>query len=197
MTRTGEGMDIWEVYDQYSQKVRKFILAIVRDEWAADDLTQETFLKIQINLQGLKEPSKISPWLFQIAHNLCLDYFRKRKTEVWDDEGLLKALEQPASENVLAKMEQCRMSSCVQDQMDLLPDPFRMVLVLYDLMEFSHQEIAQILDISVQNVKVRLHRARKKFKDILEEKCNFEKDDRNILVCIPVQCDSIKREGLK
>lgn len=54
------------------------------------------------------------------------------------------------------------------------------------LMEFSHQEIAEILEISVENVKVRLHRARKKLKTILEETCRFEVDDRNVLVCDPV-----------
>jgi RNA polymerase sigma-70 factor (ECF subfamily) len=53
-------------------------------------------------------------------------------------------------------------------------------------MEFSHQEIADILDISVENVKVRLHRARKKLKAILEEECRFEVDDRNVLICDPV-----------
>ena len=52
-------------------------------------------------------------------------------------------------------------------------------------MEFSHQEMAEILGITVENVKVRLHRARKKLKAILEEKCTFEKDERNVLVCDP------------
>jgi RNA polymerase sigma-70 factor (ECF subfamily) len=50
-------------------------------------------------------------------------------------------------------------------------------------MDFSHQEIAEILDISVENVKVRLHRARKKLKTILEENCQFEVDERNVLIC--------------
>jgi hypothetical protein len=53
-------------------------------------------------------------------------------------------------------------------------------------MEFSHQEIADILGITVKNVKVRLHRARKKLKSILEQKCSFERDERNVLVCLPV-----------
>jgi RNA polymerase sigma-70 factor (ECF subfamily) len=52
-------------------------------------------------------------------------------------------------------------------------------------MEFSHQEIADILGITVKNVKVRLHRARKRLKTILEEKCAFERDERNVLICIP------------
>jgi RNA polymerase sigma-70 factor (ECF subfamily) len=53
-------------------------------------------------------------------------------------------------------------------------------------MECSHQEIADILGITVASVKVRLHRARKKLKPILEEKCAFERDERDVLVCTPI-----------
>ena len=83
------------------------------------------------------------------------------------------------------EFEQHRMGECVQDKIRLLPESYQTVLVLFDLMEFSHQEIAEILDISIENVKVRLHRARKKLKAILEENCKFEIDERNVLICDP------------
>jgi RNA polymerase sigma-70 factor (ECF subfamily) len=84
------------------------------------------------------------------------------------------------------EFEQHQMGECVQDKVRLLPESYQTVLVLFDLMEFSHQEIAEILEISVENVKVRLHRARKKLKTILEEECRFELDERNVLICDPV-----------
>jgi RNA polymerase sigma-70 factor (ECF subfamily) len=77
------------------------------------------------------------------------------------------------------------MGECVQDQVNLLPESLRTVLVFYDRMEFNHQEIAEILGITVKNVKIRLHRARKRLKPILEERCTFERDERNVLVCVP------------
>ena len=83
------------------------------------------------------------------------------------------------------------MSRCVQDQLHLLPEAQRSVILFADVMDFSHQEIANILGLTVENVKVRLHRARKKFKAILEEKCTFEVDERNVLVCDPVD----RKEG--
>jgi RNA polymerase sigma-70 factor (ECF subfamily) len=83
------------------------------------------------------------------------------------------------------ELEQRQMGECVQNQINLLPETLRTVLILYDIMEFSHQEISDILGVTVENVKVRLHRARKKLKSILEQKCNFERDERNVLVCIP------------
>ena len=87
------------------------------------------------------------------------------------------------------------MGECVQNQIDLLPQSLRAVLVLFDLMELNHQEIADTLGISIENVKVRLHRARKKLKTILKEKCTFEKDERNVLVCNPIDCGPKECKG--
>jgi DNA-directed RNA polymerase specialized sigma24 family protein len=88
--------------------------------------------------------------------------------------------------DIQKELEQRQMGECVQIQMNLLPESSRTVLALSDFMEFNHQEIADILGITVKNVKVRLHRARKKLKTILEEKCSFERDERNVLVCLPI-----------
>ena len=78
-----------------------------------------------------------------------------------------------------------RCRQCVQVEIDRLPESLRTVLFLSDVMEFSHREIAEVVGITVENVKVRLHRARKKLKELLEQKCTFETDERNVLVCEP------------
>jgi len=179
-------MEFLEIYDQFYHRVRKFILASVKDGSVADDLIQETFLRIQNNIESVREPSKISSWIFSIAHHLCQDHFRSlqkfsfREEEI-QEEGV--ALDEAP---VQKKMEQSEMSRCVQDQLNLLPESLRSVIIFADIMDFTHQEIADILGLSVENVKVRLHRGRKKFKAILEEKCTFEVDERNVLVCDPV-----------
>ncbi|MGO8988063.1 MAG: RNA polymerase sigma factor [bacterium] len=191
-------MEFWEIYDPYYAKVRKFILAIVKDPWTADDLIQETFLRVQENLGTLKDPSKLSSWIYRIAYNLCQDHFRqgkagrrKESTGLQQAEGLEQALIQEGF--VQKELEQREMGRCVQNQIDLLPEPLRAVLVLFDIMECSHQEIADILGITVTNVKVGLHRAREKLKPILEEKCAFERDERNVLVCTPIDHGSKER----
>lgn len=184
-------MEFWAIYDQYYAKVRKFILALVRDEWVADDLIQETFLRVQQNLEGLRDFSKLSSWIFRIAYNLCQDHFRQlkfaRKEERIDQEGMEEFKEALIQKepDIQKKLEQRQMGECVQNQINLLPESLRTVLVLSDIMEFSHQEIADISGITAKNVKVRLHRARKKLKSILEERCSFERDERNVLVCNP------------
>lgn len=180
-------MDFFEVYDRYYDRVRRFILATVKDDWVADDLVQETFVRVQKNLDGLRDSSKLSSWLFGIAHNLCMDYFRRLKSS--GEKELLDVTRMEIPEEVLVQkeLEQQEMAKCVRDQMDLLPESLRTVIILFDTMDFSHEEIAEILGISVENTKVRLHRARKKLRSILEEKCTFEIDDRNVLTCEP--CD--------
>lgn len=193
-------MEFWEIYDQYYAKVRRFILALVKDEWAADDLIQETFLKIQGNLSTLRDPSKMSPWIFRIAYHLCQDHFRQLKGaqrgESIDEEKIENLEDVFVQEELVQKgLEQREMGQCVQKQIDLLPQSLRAVLILFDIMEFSHQEIADTLGITIENVKVRLHRARKKLKAILEEKCAFERDERNVLVCNPIDCGPKECKG--
>jgi RNA polymerase sigma-70 factor (ECF subfamily) len=190
-------MEFLEIYNEYYNKVRRFILALVKDQWVADDLIQETFIRVQQSLGTIKDSSKMSSWIFRIAHNLCHDHFRRLKaTKTNQDIVLLPTEGREEGPIQLPRMqeelEQREMGRCVQDQIELLPEPLRTVLVLFDIMECSHQEIADILGISVNNVKVRLHRARKQLKPILEEKCTFERDERDVLVCIPVADGSRK-----
>lgn len=179
-------MDFWDIYHSHYASVRKFILAMVKDQWVADDLIQETFIKVQKNLHQVRETSKLSSWIFRIAHNLCQDHFRKAG-RLSRQEQVITERSEIFSEPMFPKsLEQQQMGECVQDKIRLLPESYQTVLILFDMMECSHQEIAEILDISVENVKVRLHRARKKLKTILEEHCRFEVDERNVLICEPV-----------
>ena len=179
-------LDFWDIYDQHYARVKKFIFALVKDEWVADDLIQETFIKVQKNLNQLREASKLSSWLFRIAYNICQDHFRKLNQASKNEDPLDDKNEILVAPQFQKELEQHQMGACVQDKIRRLPESYQTVLVLFDLMEFSQQEIAEILDISVENVKVRLHRARQKLKKILEEECSFEVDQRNVLICDPI-----------
>ena len=179
-------MDFWDIYYDYYERIKRFIFALVKDEWVADDLVQETFIKVQKNLNQLRDDSKLSSWIFKIAYNLCHDHFRKM-SQSSKREQVLSEKKEILSEPLFQKeFERYQMGECVQDKIRLLPESYQSFLVLFDLMEFSHQEIAEIMEISIENVKVRLHRARKKLKTILEKECRFEVDERNVLVCDPV-----------
>jgi RNA polymerase sigma-70 factor (ECF subfamily) len=174
-------MDFWEVYDQHYASVRQLILASVKDEWVADDLLQETFLRVQANLDSLRDPSKVPSWIFSIAHNLCRDHFRKAPKSSdhecvdRDDIEIIK----PSAKQ--QDLEQRQMEQCVQNLTNLIPEAERTVIHFFDIMDLSHQEVARILGITVESAKVRLHRAGKTLRPI------FETDNRNILTCEPVE----------
>jgi len=182
------------VFDQYYSRVRAFIRSIVRDDWISEDLTQEVFIRALKNWPTLKDRDRVKVWLFRIAKNLCLDYFRHEHSEARfkksPDHSILPDCISP-QESTLAQQE---MTGCVQNHFRFLPENLRTVLWLFDAEGFSQKEIADILGIDIVNVKVRLHRARKKMREILKENCRFERDDRNVFVCIPCEEGSENRQ---
>lgn len=179
-------MHLTEIYDQYYQRVRKFILHTVRNEWVADDLVQETFIKINNNLESVRDAARLQAWIFRVAHNICQDYFRQQgKTP---NLGLEEISGEPVSakpSTTQKELEQGQMRQCVFGLVNRLPESLRSVIILSDISEFNQREIAEILGITVENVKIRLHRARKRLKALLEEHCVFEVDERNVLTCQP------------
>ena len=118
-------MDFWEIHDQYYRRVRGFILSLVRDDSLTDDLVQETFIRIQQNQDRLRDPSKMSSWIFRIAYNLCQDHFRKRKESSLDENGIKEKAGDSEALGVEKEMEQRQMGQCVQDKINLLPEPLR------------------------------------------------------------------------
>ncbi len=179
-------MHLTEIYDQYYQKVRNYILHTVRNDWLADDLVQETFIRVNDNLENLRDPVKLQAWIFRIAHNLCQDYFRQQGKSA--NLGIKEVSEEtvPSKAPTTQKeLEQGQMRKCVFGLVNRLPESLRSVIILSDVSEFNQKEIAEIMGITVENVKIRLHRARKKLKELLEEHCVFEVDERNVLTCQP------------
>jgi RNA polymerase sigma-70 factor, ECF subfamily len=162
-------VNFYEVYEQHYDRVRGFILASVKNRWAADDLVQETFLRVLQNLSKVRDQAKLSSWIFRIAANLCQDYFRNpsRKLLCFEDNP---AGELPGESSLEKEIEKYQTSLLVQDMIKLLPEPMRRVIFLCDIKEESQQEAAELLGISLDNLKVRLHRARKQLKAILGEK---------------------------
>jgi RNA polymerase sigma-70 factor, ECF subfamily len=178
-------VDFWEIYDRYYARVRGYAASMLRDSAASEDVVQETFLRAQSHLESVREPDKVAAWLFRIAHNLCMDQLRARKASHIDPAADPEAAATCDATSVQRDLERGEMSACVRAQVDHLPETDRAVILLYDIMALSHQEIADVLGIEVGAVKVRLHRARKKLRALLENACSFEHDSQNVLVCEP------------
>ena len=182
-----------ELYRDNKDRIEGFIRRMVRDRALAQDLTQETFIRAQKGLKDFRGESNPLTWLFRIANNLCLDHFRKEKgrgvmIDFFDylnhrDHGVEESGKDEENGQQVHLLEQREMSECVQEFVDRLPETYRSVMVLYYLEGFSIDEIAGILSTSSVSVRVRLHRAREELRILLEEGCDFSRDERDVFVC--------------
>lgn len=151
---------------------------IVRDRSAAEDTVQNAFAAIFSKLNSFEGKSKLRTWMHRIVVNEALMLLRKRQqtredsiepmlAKFYDDgcriEGDWATYQTP--EQIIQKTQSARQ---IATHIDQLPDKYRVVLVLRDIEEFSTAEVAEMLDLSEANVKVRLHRARAALKSLLE-----------------------------
>jgi RNA polymerase sigma-70 factor (ECF subfamily) len=187
--------NFYSIFNEYHDRLKKFVTITVKNEWVVDDIVQEAFVRAQTKIDALKDHDKIGSWLFRIAYRLCMDHFRSESRKTPEEIEDFQGMNTPRYSTTERKLEQHQMSVCVKNQMLLLPENYRTVIWLFDVLGFTLKEIADILELSVENVKIRLHRARKKFKSILNEKCSFEKDERNVLVCEPKNGVDWQRDG--
>ena len=187
----GGPVDAGAVAERYRAPIQRYILHLVHDEDRAEDLTQETFLRVHERLDALKDPVALEAWLYRIATNVCYDRFRQRlhrrpalPLAVIEGGGVTVA-DDDAALRPDQLLEQSEMSDCVLRFLTELPDAQREVIVLHDLQAFTGPEIAERLGISVENAKIRLHRARARLRNAITRACEFSCNDRGVFVCEP------------
>lgn len=158
----------------------------------AEEITQETLLRAARGADGLRKPDRLLPWLYRIATHLFIDRRRRRNSGCGGSGPvqILPAMDMDALRDVRAPhlqqlLEGKQMSDCIHDQLLRLSEDHRMSIILHDLLGYTHTESAAMLGISPTAAKVRLHRARKKFRSVLENACTFSVDQRGVLVCDP------------
>jgi RNA polymerase sigma-70 factor (ECF subfamily) len=187
-----EKLSFEKIFTDYERPLYNFVLRMVRDAQTAEDLTQDIFIKIYQNLTGFLGNSSVSTWVYKIATNAYLDYIRssgykKNTLSEYIEEGENGKWDHGDHEKILAIDEQIiksEMNICIQRFLDDLPEDYRTVIVLHDLQDLKNREVAKILDCSLETVKIRLHRARKKFRKILADNCEFYRDTNDILSCL-------------
>jgi len=178
------------IFSEHRTAIQRFLLSMTRNPAEAEDLTQETLLRAHARLATLKDASKIVPWLYRIATNMARDRFRQpswRQPSVsLETEGSEPALTVLETAPRLDKvMEQREMSDCVRRYLEDLADPYRAVILLHDVQGLTNPEMAELLGVTVDTAKIRLHRARAKLRAALAAGCSLERDDRGVLVCRP------------
>jgi RNA polymerase sigma factor (sigma-70 family) len=166
----GNQADYSIIIDRYKNKAFSLLKRMLKNEQDAEETLQDCFLKAYNSLSSFKGEAKFSTWFYRIVYNTALTKLssKKRKTESEmssvDDHFDLK------SDYDFRSSEKKDLSVFVNDLVNQLPERFATVIILYYLNEMSCEEISKILEISVSNVKVVLHRSRNALKDIIIEK---------------------------
>lgn len=156
----------FELYKLYAKAMYNVALRILNYEEEAEDVLQEAFLDAFTRIVDFRQETTFGLWLKQIVINKSINYLRKRKMEfVQVDEVLdLVDVEVEPVENLSWKVEEIR------EAIKLLPDGYRVVLSLYLLEGYDHEEIAHILKISENTSRTQFMRAKNKLKSILQKK---------------------------
>jgi RNA polymerase sigma-70 factor, ECF subfamily len=149
------------VFDQYRDNVFTYVMRLTNDSDLAEDITQETFIRAHKNLNRFGQPWHIRPWLCQIARNVFLQQMQGRLAqEILDGE---MAFTGPGPEQLVIAVETTEL---IRDTLDQLAPHYREALTLRELDGFPYNEIAEIMGIKTDNVRVLLHRARTRFRDL-------------------------------
>lgn len=165
-------LDIKAVWDAYSSNLIRFIKSKVSNSYDAEDLLQDVFLKLYMNLDKLKDEVKLKSYIYHIVRNAIVDYYRKRKNIYIDDEKFTD-LVIDEEENLNFNEEIAR---CLKRFLVTLPEKYQVPVNLYDIMGKKHGEIAEELNISISGSKTRVQRARQKLRESLLNCCDFEFD---------------------
>jgi RNA polymerase sigma factor (sigma-70 family) len=170
----GEDKALSELIDRYKQKIFTSIFFLVRKNELAEDLFQETFIKIIMSLREKKynEEGKFLPWAIRIAHNLVIDYFRKeqhmlmqRDTEEYSVFDYMPHHSRNAAEEIIREEK----IGQVRQLIEKLPYEQREVVIMRHYAELSFKEISKILDININTALGRMHYAVLKMREIIKE----------------------------
>ncbi|HEV2693730.1 MAG TPA: RNA polymerase sigma factor [Verrucomicrobiae bacterium] len=158
----------WDtLFRRYQLPLYVYVFELVRHEQTGLDLVQETFIAAVKHLGGLREDAKFGSWLFGIAHQKCLQHWRKRKEDLYEEVPEPPDDFEDSPDDLLIRREQ---EQEFMDLIDQLPLPQRSVLLLRFIEDFSLEEISRITETQLGTVKSRLHFAKRSLRKLMEAK---------------------------
>jgi len=179
LARKGEEAAYRELLRRYQRPVFSLIYRMVRDRELAEDLAQETFVKVLNALDRYRPEYKFSSWVFKIANNAAIDHLRKKELDTLSLEGGPDAttperVEATAlqlgdqTESPLEELEARELGSTIEKAIGCLRPEYRSCIILRHVEGRPYEEIAGILDLPLGTVKTYIHRARAELKECLE-----------------------------
>ncbi|HEX4574441.1 MAG TPA: sigma-70 family RNA polymerase sigma factor [Gemmatimonadales bacterium] len=170
-----------ELVRRYERPLFSLLYRMVRDRTLAEDLAQETFIKVLNGLDSYDPQFKFSSWIFKIANNAAIDHLRKREVETLSLDGSPHATTPDAmsatalqlgapGETPLQEVEARELGGAIEQAIAKLRPEYRACILLRHVEGHSYEEIARILDLPLGTVKTFIHRARNELRIHLEDR---------------------------
>ena len=166
-------MTTQELWNLYSDDLKRFIISKVKNESVADDILQDSFLKVHLKLHSLRDFSKATSWFFSVARNAIMDFFKAHKIESNEPIEL--------SENSFEKNEHTE-QDCLIGILQTLPKKYRNPIFLSDIKGIKQTEVAKQLKLPLPTVKSQIQRGRKLIAQGFMDCCGFVMNDQGVLV---------------
>jgi RNA polymerase sigma-70 factor (ECF subfamily) len=170
-----------DVVEELSGPLRRYLERLVGNRATADDLLQETLLKIARALPEFEGRSSVKTWAFTIATRVATDHLRRpqNRAQMAEIDETVQVVDAETDQKLVVD----EMSSCVREVINSLPEGYRTALVLHDLEGHTAAQVAEISGCSIATAKIRIHRARRRLKQALDEECRFYRDADNVFRC--------------
>lgn len=162
--------------ERHREPLFRFAFRYLRDETAAEDVVQETFVRVYFKAPRFEPRSSVKTWIYAIALNLCRDFGRARSRRGGAAEGVAEREGRAVEETTDPAPPPSELSErkdrfdVLRRAIDLLPHKLKSALVLFSLEERSQNEVAELLDTTPKTVELRVYHAKKKLRELLGEK---------------------------
>jgi len=168
---------------ELSQPLLHYLRRCVGNQAVAEDLLQETLIRVAKGLPDFAGRASVKTWAFSIATHVAADHFRtprgRAKIIEVDEAADLPDPDRALDERVVVD----EMNTCVRQVIDSLPQDYRAALVLHDLEGLNAQQVAEICGCSLATAKIRIHRARDRLRKALQQECEFYRDGDDVFRC--------------
>jgi RNA polymerase sigma-70 factor (ECF subfamily) len=163
--RNGNRQGFHELVLRHKDRLYTLAVRLLGDHGEAEDITQDTFLRVYERIGEFRGEARFTTWLYRICYNLCLNRLQRKRNDSREETLLeeLPDLEERVPDQLITKERQ----EVVKRALSRLTPEFREVIALYYTGQLSYDEVAMLLELPIGTVRSRLHRGRAELKDIL------------------------------
>jgi len=165
--RKGNDSDYSIIVNRYKNKAFSMLRRMLKNEFDAEEVLQDCFLKAYNSLSAFKGEAKFSTWFYRIVYNTALTKISSQKRRTESEMTSIEDHFNLESEYRSDEIERKDVNQLIRDTISKLPERYSVIITMFYLNEMSIEEISDVMGISISNVKVMLHRSRNSLRDLI------------------------------